>query len=38
MGPFKSIMAQTGDTYILVVANSCTKWVEAKALHETQPS
>jgi hypothetical protein len=34
VGPFKPAEAQTGNRYILVTMDYCTKWVEAKALKE----
>ena len=34
VGPFKPPAMRTGDKYIIVVIDYCTKWVEAKALRD----
>ena len=33
-GPFKPAMTRTSNQYIIFAAGYCTKWVEAKAIHE----
>ena len=34
VGPFKLATTRTGNQYIIVVTDYCTKWVEAKALRD----
>ena len=35
VGPFKQIVARTGNKYMIVEPDYCTKLVEAKALHDS---
>ena len=34
VGPFTPVVARTGNRYILIVTDYCTKWVEAKPLRD----
>ena len=34
VGPFTPAPTRTGNRHILVATDYCTKWVEAKALHD----
>ena len=34
VGPFKPATATTSNQYIIVATDSCTKWVDAKALKD----
>jgi hypothetical protein len=38
VGPFNPAAAQTGNRYILIATDYCTKWVEAKALRDNTAS
>ena len=38
VGPFKPLAMRTGNRYIIVAIDYCTKWVEAKALRDNTAS